>query len=485
MDDSAMYAKRPWDRSAYDQKTFYSVEQRLYKLLIYEPKGAAARVREEIIQDIWAQQQFATSALTTTNGQELRVLTPGTINKDSGPDFSEARVVVDKLQWIGAVEVHRTSTGWVRHGHHKDPRYNHVILHVVLQEDEHTGKLCREDQTHLPELVLYPYLTAPLRRLLHQFYRSSRSSKLYCKSLWQQVPPPIRRRWIQTLGRERLQAKKKRLAKEYLVQADRTKVLYRYLFRALGYAKNSQAMMDLTERLPLDKVRRYTLPLDLEALYLGMAGFLPTGKTTDAFDERGQGYLEQLTARYQAVAQPFDRRPMEPMNWKFFRLRPANFPTLRLAQGAALLHSGRLLHQDSVGQLTDAVAADQPVEALRALLRVPLPAFWRNHLRLDRLCKPRNPVLGRRRADTLCINVLLPFLLLCAKQENNPALAERVEQIYRQFPAVSDRITRIFEKQGARPANRLEAQGLHQLYRTRCTEGRCLQCAIGSYVLDR
>lgn len=466
------------------RRLLYEGGHPIAQLVIHEPSGGVPEIREEVIQDIWHRQEFETEDLTTTTGERITVIDPGSPNVDSGPDFRQARVEIDELQWFGDIEIHRTPSGWYEHGHDRDPRYNRVVLHVSLHVTETSDRLRREDRSILPELVLEPYLSTPVRRLLYQFYNRS-SQTVYCASSWKQVPASLRLGWIRRLGLERLQAHKQQLAADYMVHGDLHLVLYRHLFRALGYAKNDRAMLSLVDRVPFEVAHDYRdAPVALEALFLGMAGLLSGGATPNAFEDETARYIEDLRGYFEEMFERIDRPPMDPTAWQFFRLRPANFPTLRIVQGAALLQRDRLLQGDSIGLLTEAVEADNPVGALRSLLRVELTGFWTDHIRLEQRTKPRNPTLGKTRADTIAVNVLLPTVLLYAEQQEDVALMDRVTEAYRRFPAGSDRIVRRFEAMGTTPTNAQETQGIHQLYRTRCSKARCLECAIGRYVLE-
>jgi hypothetical protein len=467
------------------RRFLYEGSEIIARITLHEPAGKLPDVREEVVQDIWYRQEFAMGSLTSTAGENVVIVEPGRLNTDAGPDFLEAQIELDDLLWVGAVEIHRTSGGWYEHGHDRDPKYNRVILHVSLQADEQTGSLKRADGSVIPEVILYPYLRTSVRKLLYRFYRRSQED-IYCRSFWDDVPDAIQRRWIRWLGLERLHAHRQRLGDEYLETPDLTRLLYRHVFRALGYAKNAGPMEMLADRVTFDLAQCYVGELErLEALFFGMAGFLSQEMTATVFDSNSPTYVDRLREYFSEMSENLKSPPMDPSAWQFFRLRPANFPTLRIAQGVALLRSGRLLDGDAMGRLVEAVTAEKPVRELRALLQVPLPEFWTNHIRLDRPTKPRDPRLGNQRANDVAVNVLLPMLLLYAEQRDRPGLSERVEAVLDEFPSGSDRITRKYAEMGTRSSSALEAQGMHQLYRTRCSEARCLQCAIGRYVLHQ
>jgi len=447
-------------------------------------------VPEALLHDLWRRQHFDTGALRTPGDRPVTVRAPGCPNTDAGPDFRQAHVRVGGQAWRGDVEIHRASSGWFDHGHHHDARYNAVALHVTLYADGWTGGLVREDGSPLPELVLAPHLTDPLRELLHEFRtRPNDDRALLCAPRWAEVPEALRAGWVEKMAEERLEAKKQRLVDRYFAAPDVEALLQERLFAGLGYAKNDDAMGDLARRVPQALARRLaaTDRRDLEALLLGLAGLIPDPSDLPEADRATADYASGLAERFERLRNEHAAlaAPMEPARWQFFRLRPANFPPLRIAQAAALLAPGGVLHQDPLGQLLDAVHSEKPARALRALLEATAPTnFWKTHFRLEKATKERDPSVGRRRRDTLITNAVVPVLLLCAEQRGDDRLAAAVRALLRDLPGGSDRVTRRFRALGMRPENALEAQGQHQLYRTRCREARCLECRIGQHVLE-
>lgn len=456
----------------------------VFSVALHEPASRPARVPEALVQDLWQNRRFDARSLTTVGGQALRIRHPGTLNTDSGPDFTEARLEAEGLSWVGDVEVHTSSGTWFTHRHHLDPRYNSTVLHVSLYADLWTGGLHRADGTPLPELILYPYLNAPLRALLHQFYTRPQGD-LVCAATWPGVPAGVREPWIEHLAYERLRVKARRLSEQYLHTPSLEALLHERLFAGLGYAKNTSPMAALACRLPLAVCRLLEDPLDLEALHFGTAGLLPVPRDLLRSDRATADYAMDLADRFERLRHRFDVPMMVRATWKFFRLRPVNFPTLRIAQGVGWLHGDGLLAHDPIGRIGAAFRMENPVPALRSLLHIrPLP-FWDNHVRLVRSVRPRNPALGRQRIDDLIVNAVLPVMLLHAEQTGEPALEAAVLAVPARLPAPEDEVLRRFAALGTSARNALAAQGLHQLYRTRCTEARCLSCPIGQYMLGQ
>ena len=461
--------------------TYHRVDDAVFALTVHEPRPA---VPEALVQDLWRTQRFDTTHLTTADGYPLRVLDPGRLNTDGGPDFLDARLLMNGVEWVGAVEVHVQSGGWHAHDHHTDARYNSVVLHVTLYPDMWTGGLLRADGSELPELALADRLQRPLRKLLHAFLTRP-ADTLPCAAQWKDVPAAVRAPFVEQLGQERLRTKARSLGDQYQVQPSLESLLYLQLARALGFAKNAAPMALLAQRVPLSVARAEAPdPTRLDALFLGTAGLLPDA---DALQDAGpatRAYVASLRTLFGELQQQHNLQPMDRAQWQFFRLRPANFPPLRIAQLAALFHADGLLQQDPVGQLVAGLHTDDPLTVWDALLAATAPpAFWRTHYRLATETTDRSPAMGRTRRRALITNAVLPLLLLYAEQEAALPARSAVFDLLQHLPAERDRVMRRFAALGSRPKNALMAQGYHALYRSFCTQGRCLSCAIGEHIL--
>ena len=450
-------------------------------LPLHEP-DPSVDVPEALVHDLWRHQRFDTEDLATTDGTPVRVFDPGHLNDDAGPDFANAHVRIGNMDWRGDVEVHTQSGGWFEHDHHTDPRYDRVVLHVTLRADMWTGGLLRHDESTIPEIVLAPRLGAPLRSLLHAFHTRPDEETLPCAPRWQEVPAPLIQDWVTDLAHERLHQKQQRFASP----TDRSPVarLQERLFAGLGYAKNDIPMSTLAERLPPAQVRALHDPKDREALHLGVAGLLPEPKDLLDTDRETADYAMDLRDRFRRLQVRFQVPVMEETAWTFFRLRPNNFPPLRIAQAAAWYEDGALLADDPRPALRAAVQQKNAVAALRETLTAAPPPFWRTHYHLTKSAAEHDPSLGPSRRDTLLVNAILPFLLYDADQRNAPSQADAVRSVFRHLSAASDAVTRQFKDMGTSPQSAFEAQGMHQLYREYCTNGRCLDCAIGQYLLS-
>ncbi len=458
----------------------YETDDRPVAVSLQEPRPDV-QVPEALVHDLWKHQRFDTEDLSTTDDEPVRILDPGRPNTDAGPDFQNAHVRIGSMDWRGHVEIHTASGGWFEHDHHTDPRYESVVLHVTLHADVWTGGLLRADESTVPEIVLYPRLDAPLRELLHAYHTRPDEDTLPCASRWDEVPEQKKRTWIATLARERLTDKRDRLATA--PDADLEERLQERLYAGLGYSKNDEPMTTLARRLPPETVRSVPDPRNREALHLGVAGLLPEPEDLLESDRETADYAMNLRDRFRRLQVHLDIPAMESTSWTFFRLRPNNFPPLRLAQAAAWYDENAILASDPLPTLRTALTADDPVTDLREALAATPPSFWRTHYHLKKRASDHDPSLGPSRRDTLLINAVVPTLLLDAEHRDDAEQAEAALDVLQTLSASRDKVVRRFQDLGTRAESAFEAQGLHQLYREYCTEGGCLDCQIGQHLL--
>jgi len=459
---------------------YHGFPESLLRVVLHEP--ATPAVPEAMVHDIWQHQRFRNNRLQTVGDVPVSIIDPGRLNSDQGPDFLNAKLRLGSTVWTGSVEIHVSSGIWLDHGHDRDERYNSTLLHVVLYNDIWTGKLRRADGTLLPELVLYPYIEAPLRQLIQSFYVRP-DDRLLCASGWNRVRTSVRDTYLLELCQERMAGK----ARRFGVQAEDAsrsatlleQAIYEGLFSGLGYAKNSASMRVLATICPLNRVRSLSEQRDVEALFFGAAGLLPRPADLLDADRSTSDYVVDLRDRFERMNHQFGIEPMSPTAWRFFRLRPANFPTLRIAQGAALFRRpDGLLARSPLSRLGSAVRDQHPVRALRVLFAVELDPFWRDHVRLEKRSAAHTTSIGRSRIDGLIVNTILPALF-AAKELKPEELAELLSRI----PATDDEVTRRFATLGSPPVSAAQSQAYHQLFTTRCAEARCLSCTIGREVL--
>ena len=460
--------------------SFYALDETVFEVCWHEPPVATPNVPESVVQDVWRLQEFQKEDLRTTDGRRVEVVDPGRLNGDGGPDFLNARLRINGETVAGPVEIHVASAAWYDHGHQRDPAYAGVVLHVTLESDLWTGRVRTSTGRILPEIVLAPRLNQPIRTLLYNFYRRGPAA-LPCAGRWHTIDPAVTHDWIERLARERLSEKIRMLESRYLERPDHAQLLYELVLTGLGYAKNTVPMLELARRVPIQKLHRLERLDAVQAVLLGTAGLLPDSSALGSLDRPGVDFVMHLNDTFAAWRSREFVEPMLPHQWQFFRLRPSNFPTVRIAQAAALLarETRGPLTPEGAGDIRAALASDRPRSAMERLFRVDPGPFWHAHVRLDRRASRGFPHIGRQRVHALILNAVSPVLQLRAEQDNDEQLASHVHRVLRQLPPENDQITRTFLAMGATANDGLETQGYHQLFRVYCKESRCLQCAVG------
>lgn len=321
-------------------------------------------MKEELLHYVWRMQRFDCTNLVTTQGQKITIIQFGNYNLDAGPDFTHARIQIDDTLWVGNVEMHLKASDWTKHGHQRDPAYENVILHVVLEEDT---PIKHRDGTVIPCLELQSRIPAKVAGL----YKSMQHNTdwIPCQKMISGVSPITRQLWLDRLLVERLERQCFHI-KEVLAnnRFDWEASLYQCLSRSFGMKVNSDAFEQLTKVLPFSMVRKHQHNLlQLEALLFGQAGLLE-----QTFSGK---YPLRLQREYQYLAHKFQLKPMPAVYWKFMRMRPANFPTIRLAQLAKLYHQTE--------HLFSKVLAIQSLKEVENLFEVQLAGYWKKHYILD------------------------------------------------------------------------------------------------------
>ena len=456
--------------------------------VLLEPDTDTRRIPERFIHDIWAYRLYDPRRLRTMDGEEVTVLDPGSANRDQGPDFLRARLRIGDLDWLGDVEIHFASSDWHAHAHQADPRYNSVILHVTFVADFWTGRLQRNDGTTMKEVALRPALAMPLRRILSLLSRADEET-LACGRRWPEISEELFRGWLRRLAKEKLAERCSLMSSLLPLAGSPEELLYRELMRGLGYSKNSDAFYDLACRVPLRMLRTAGSRTAVEALLFGVAGLLDhprdKGLAANATPGESADYCHQLSSAFDRLNSGLVLSPMSRLNWTFFRLRPSNFPTLRLAQAGGWFDPGRILNDRTVERLLEAVGAPHPLRELRACLQSTPSEYWRTHLRFGKQSTEQERPLGRERIDNLVRSTILPFLLMIARQSSNAGLARSVYQIAGDLPPQQTEVTKIFAGLGVPPQTSIECEGMHQLYQTRCSRSGCLGCPVGRQLLRR
>ncbi len=418
-------------------------------------------MQEALLQFIWQYNLYRPGGLTTHTGEPLQVIHPGTLNRNAGPDFNMSRVKIGDTTLVGNVELHIRTSNWLRHRHDADAAYSRVILHVVYEHDmpEPPGGIpILELKDHIPAYVLERYshliqTTAPLP----------------CAGALQSVSDITRSSWLSRMLVERWEQKLGAWNEE-LSQAggDWHTLLWWRLAASFGFKINAAPFLQLAQSLPLKIITRQSSLLQIEALLFGQAGFL-----AGTFED---DYPQGLQQEYAFLQQKYTLRPMEPHLWKFLRLRPANFPSIRLAQLAALLHSSP--------NLFSAISNGDGADKLAKSLSVKASAYWNNHLRFDEPHQRSSPKsLGADAVQSIIINTIAPVRFLYAHTHGQTDASEAALQMLEGLPAEDNNIVRMWKGYGWSAAHAGSTQSLIQLYNNYCAGKRCLECAVGLSII--
>lgn len=418
---------------------------------------------ERLMQYVWQHRLWPhTRQLTTVDGREVRVISPGTLNTDSGPDFFNAKIMIDGHLWAGDVEIHVRASDWYRHGHHTDSAYNSVILHVVDYDDQ---AVARSDGQPIDQLRLP---CNPEFRHRYDALVNASDSGLPCAGEIDRMERVRITDWIQALGYERLYERADRVgALLRRFDGDWESVCYVTLARALGFGINGDCFERLALATPLRVLGRHADDLFIiEALLLGQSGLL------DAAVESADSYVASLQREYRFMAHKFGLAPMASPAWKMARMRPANFPHRRIAILAAILHGGFRM-------LSRIVAADSRAEA-ESLFAPTLSGYWRHHYHLADHYHDQVPeVLGRTSVVTLCINVVAALRFAYGYHTASQDHMQAAVDLLTQLPAERNRLVEPFTRAGIECRDAFASQALIQLHRGYCEVHKCLYCRIG------
>ncbi|MCF0052743.1 DUF2851 family protein [Dyadobacter sp. LJ53] len=423
-------------------------------------------MNEDILSFIWRFQYFAAEALFTDEGSQLSIIRTGHKNGNSGPDFSEARVVIDEFQWIGSIEIHVKSSDWYLHDHETDPAYETVILHVVWENDR---PVVRRDGTLLPTLTLKGIVKKSVLERYAQL--QDETETIPCAPMFAQVNDIQKYGMLDRALLERLDTKAS-LVMQLLAKNnnDWEETAYQWLARNFGFKLNDAPFTRLTEIVTWKIIRKHRDKLSqIEALLFGCAGLIPI--------ESNDFYIRQLRTEYQFLSAKYGLKTQQ-MNgheWKNLRMRPAGFPTVRLAQFARLIHKN--------GSLFSEIISTSAFSSLQAMFHTEQSDYWQDHYLFEKKSKGKVPFLGKDSVNLLIINGAVPLLVGYAKHRQQPELLEKAIYWLSEIGAEKNRITREWEMLGMKVTTAADSQALIEWYNHYCTFRKCLECTVGATLI--
>jgi hypothetical protein len=423
-------------------------------------------MQEAFLHYVWQYQYFDRQGLKTTGGDDVQVIGPGLLNTHSGPDFSNAKVRIGDMSWAGSVEIHIRSSEWKAHHHDTDQAYDSVILHVVWEDDR---PVVRHDGTVLPAVELRNRVPTDL---VHQYRRLVNSGhRIPCEQLLPAVPELIRNSMLDRTLVERLEQKSREV--DALVKSnngDWEESAYQLLAKNFGFKVNAEPFFQLARGLPYRLLRKHVdRPVQVEAMLFGVAGFLA--------ESVGTSYHRELRREYRLLRTKYQlhRAELNASQWKFLRLRPANFPSLRLAQFAALI-----VRQKNI---SSQILSTRSSEQLRALLVVQPGAFWTTHYSFKKRVNQHIGSMGESSIDNIIINTVAPYLVAYGKYKGETQFIENAESLLRQVGSEENAVTRNWTEAGWKVKNAFDSQALIQLFNSYCIPRQCLNCSIGAALL--
>ena len=416
-------------------------------------------MNEKLLQYIWQFQCFNLNRLQSTDGEAILIIQPGTSNSNQGPDFKDAKIKIADTTWAGHVELHILSSDWQAHKHSSDENYKNVILHVVWQNNI---------DLQLPFPVLELHDKVP-KVLLCRFDELMQATDFIpCQHTLQLVTPIIWDSWKQRMLVERLQDKST-LVQAYLQLNNNNweETFWWLLAKNFGLKVNSATFEKIARSLPVNLLAKHKNQIhQLEALLFGQASLL-TGNFND-------DYMVMLQKEYHFLQKKYQLKQVkEPLF--FLRMRPSNFPTVRLAQLAMLVHKS--------SHLFSKIKEAESIKTVKKLLDVTANDYWHYHYMPDEQSAYKEKNMGTQMIDNILINTIIPTLFTYGFLLNETVYKERALQWMEQVTAEKNSITKGFEAIGVANKNAFDSQALLQLKNNYCNKKRCLECAIGNKIL--
>ncbi|WP_431127927.1 DUF2851 family protein [Flagellimonas flava] len=424
-------------------------------------------MKEDLLHFIWRCDKLQGRPLTTTTSQDIVIKNPGTLNLYAGPDFFNASVEVGGQLWAGNVEIHLKSSDWYAHHHETDRNYDNVILHVVWEDDI---SIFRKDGTIIPTLELKNYIAPTVLEKYQELFQHYNPSFINCEREFGQFDAFMVENYLNRLYMERLEQKSK-LILNLLKQSNNNweTVLFVLLTKNFGSKINGDFFFQRALQLDFSIIRKESRDVGaLESLFFGHFGLLEEQDCSDAYFLQLKSEYRYLQRKYQLV--PLFGKP------EFFGLRPANFPTIRLSQLANLYAK----HQNLFSTLVE----KESVTDLYNVLQIASSPYWSNHFTFGKRSGIRTKTLSETFMDLLILNTLVPLKFCYAKhlgQDWSDGLIALVSNI----PGETNSIIKNFASLGSKSQNALDSQAKIQLYTQYCSKNKCLQCSLGSHLLNR
>ena len=413
---------------------------------------------EQLLHYVWKHKIFPLKELLTTEGQQLEIIDPGLPNRNAGPDFFNAKIKLNGVLWVGNIEIHSNSSDWVKHKHHLDKNYDSVILHVATTID---SPVHRSNGQAIPQLQL------ECPTYIKENYKELMATDKYppCYQIISSLSSFMVHSWMSALQSERFEQKAKQITERLtLCNQNWEDAFFITLARNFGFGINGDAFETWAKQIPLRAVDKHRDNLfQIEAIFFGQAGLLASNK--------GDEYYTSLKKEYDYLAYKFDLSPMDVNRWRFLRLRPNNFPHVRIAQLACLYHRSYGLFSQLMEKET--------LKEVRDLLKGGTSLYWLTHYLFNETSTARPKTLSDSSIDLLIINTVVSFLYAYGVHKGNEVLCNRASRFLEELKAENNYITRMWTECGVKAQHAGDSQALIQLKKEYCDTKKCLYCRIG------
>jgi len=424
-------------------------------------------MKEEFLHWLWKNRYYDVSCLHNNESGEIEVITPGEYNTDSGPDFFNTRLEISGTHWAGNTEIHINSSDWFRHGHHTDHAYDNVILHLVIKNDADAYTASGRKLTTI-ELKFNNNLWDNYLRLVNS------PKVIACSEYLGRIDQFYLHHWFYSLAVARLERKSTEIT-GILSRTDNDweETLYRLISRYFGFRVNTDPFEMLASRLPLKLIRKHADKLhQVEALLFGTAGLLETSLFKESVSDE---YYILLCREFNVLSAKYSIRPVDGWAWKFHRLRPANFPTLRIAQLAVLVASA--------GGLFSSILECRNSNDLRKIFSVSASEYWDTHYNFGHVCRKQEKHTGKQSVDLVLINAIAPLLFVYGRQKEISDKCEMAIDLLESLPPENNRLIADYSDAGVKPESAFMTQALLELRTYYCRNHMCLECHIGAKLI--
>ena len=486
-----------------------------------------SKLSEKILCDIW-KNKVIQKELKTFNDESITVINTGSVNNETaGPDFLNAKIRIGNLVYVGDVEIDVDYTDWKSHGHYLDKRYNKVILHASLINRNQSSHVYSKEGRKIPTVCLAEYFEDELGEISKDELNGSskqNSHYLRCKDVNISLEQNVKKDFLKKLGLERFNKKKDKilyrlkelaylrelnlkepvikyeinqdfLNKEFTPNDFKIKELwqqlfYEFIFEALGYSKNKNAMLNLAKSANVEFIKSVSDSMNIDIM-IHSSLYNIAGLSLELSESEKEVYINNIKTSWNTIKEKYDGRILNKSLWHFFKLRPNNFPTIRIAGGAVLLR--KIIFEELIENLISRIErinnTNVLTKAIKTLFVVPANGFWKYHYTFEGKKKIElKYFIGGTRADEIIVNVVLPFISVYGEVFNNYRLNKKIQDIYYQYIQSEDNSIAKFMADSLYINNAWKksilSQGMLELFRTYCSKNKCLDCSIGKAVFN-